>query len=295
MTTDGATSAITPPGFRFRGAVLGLSIVLWLGSLALPALISRQPENTLWGIYILLLGWLGIGAVEDGVSLVGVLAWWANPFYVWALIRASLGRKNPTFSANMALGLASLTVFLSSFAINAVPAFTPVIGYGPGALLWYVAIASLAYATARDSGTSPPRLALGLASAVCALFISLLVWRAVAANVSEREKLPFYSAKRGLICSVEAEPLPISGRQEAIALEAQSEHWLESLRNWRVAAVQVGSTEYSAAVRGSPESQKPPYMASRPVSVPARYTLRVEGGCPYINRWSDGGDSFEWH
>ena len=236
------------------------------------------------------MGWLGIAGVEDGVSLLGVLAWWANPFYLWALLRSSLGGKNPVFSANVAVCLASLTVFLGSWAVNAVPVFTPVLGYGPGALLWYLAILSLTYETTRYGGTASPMLVSGLAGTVCVLFVGLLIWRGAASNLSEREKLPFYSAKRGFICSVEASPLPIADPQAAIALEAESKQWLESLRNWRVAAVQVGSTEYFAATEGSPESQKPPYMASRPVSAPARYTLRVDGGYPYVNKWSDGGD-----
>ena len=287
----GEVSSNTLPSFQFRRAVLALSFALWVGSLALPALISPSPRNTLWGIEILLWGWLGIAGVEDRVGLLGVLAWWANPFYLWALIKASGRGRNPAFSANMALGLATLTVLLGSYAVNAVPVFTPVIGYGPGALLWYLAIVSLAYVSARDrGGPSSPRLLLGLAGAVCAFFVAFVLWRAVASNTSERERLPFYSAKRGFICSAEAKPLPIVGPQPAIALEAESKYWLDSLRNWRVAAVQVGSTEYSAAAQGSPESKKPPFMASRPVSVRARYTLQVDGGYPYINKWSDGGD-----
>jgi hypothetical protein len=65
-----------------RQAFLILSFVFWLLSLALPALITPNPEHTIFGIGILLMGWLGFAGVEDGVNLLGVLAWWANPLYL---------------------------------------------------------------------------------------------------------------------------------------------------------------------------------------------------------------------
>lgn len=239
------------------------------------------------------MGWLGVAGVEDSVSLLGVLAWWANPFYLWALIKIQLKGKTPKFSANMALGLATLTVLVGSYALNAIPTFTPVIGYGPGALLWYLAILSLAYVVARDAGyASSHKLIVYTVCVLCFGYTVQLLWRVTSANDAERERLPFYAAKRGLICSVEATKLPITEQQPAISLGAYNKQWLDALRNWKVTAIQIGSTEYRRAADGSPESRKPPYMTAQPVSLPARYTLRVEGGYPYVNKWSDGGGDF---
>lgn len=237
------------------------------------------------------MGWLGFAGVESLINLLGVLAWWANPFYLYALIK-SLGKgRVPTISVHIALALASLTVFLSSYAVNAVPVFTPVIAYGPGALLWYLAILGLTYVVARDAGhVAFPTIIPWAACALCAVYSIQLTYRATRANISEQERLPFYSAKRGFICTAKATPLPISEHQPAIGFEGDAKYWLKSLRNWNISAVQIGSVEYQRAPEGSFESRKSPFMTEQPISSPARYTLRVEGGYPYSNDTSDPGD-----
>lgn len=262
-----------------RSVALVLSFALWLASLALPALISPNPDNTLWGVGILLMGWLGVIGVQDGISALGALAWWANPLYLWALLKTFGGRK-AKYSPNMALGLATLTVLLGSYAVNVVPSFAPVQGYGPGALLWYLSIVCLSYVVAGDSGNhAKQKFLVGLGCTVCIIFVGMVEWRAMSANPSERDGLPFYAAKRGAICSTRAVPLPISTPQPAIAVE-DKKRWLGYVHSLGIAVIQVGSTEYFEALPGSWESKQPPYMDYRPVTVPARYTLRVESDNP---------------
>ncbi len=277
---------------HLRPILLGLSFTLWVSSLAFPALISPNPESTLSGLYILLIGWLGIAGIEDSVSLLGVLAWWANPVYLWAIFRFAFGSVVPTTSAYLAAAIASLTFLLSSYAINAAPSFTPIIGYGPGVLLWFLAILSLAYVVAKDTGTlTLAKWLRGVSIILIVVFLTQLIWRSVVSNESEREELPYYSAKRGLVCSVTAPPLRIDKKQPAIELRVDNrKNWVESLLHWGTNAVQFDGFEYQQAPKGSPEAQRPPYMAVKPVSIPARYVLHAEGGYPFINKWSDGGD-----
>jgi hypothetical protein len=271
--------------------LLGLSFALWVSSLAFAALISPDPKHSPIGLNILLSGWLGVAGVEDGVNLLGVLAWWANPFYIWALSRSAAGKGVPIVSAYLAIAIASLTFLVSSYAINAVPAFTPIIGYGIGALLWFLALFMLAYVVSKDAGLyTESKVIACISSLFLIAFLIQVGWRALDSNDSEKERLPYYAAKRGPICSVTIAPLLHIEAQPVIELKAESEYWLESLLNWGIKAVQRDGIEYQKAPKGSPESQRPPYMISKPISAPARYILRAEGGYPYINKWSDGGD-----
>jgi hypothetical protein len=276
--------------FRLRSIFLILSFTAWLASLALPALITPRHEYTGWGYGILGMGWLGIAGVADDLSRLGVFAWWANPFYLWAVARALAG-KTPVFSTSMAVALGTLTVLVSNYAVGSGATFAPVIGYGPGALLWYLAILTLALVVARDAGSAFTAKVIACAVAVVAVaYTAQVLWRFIGANEAERQRLPFYAAKRGPICSATMSPLPIPEQQRAIGLEAPGMEWLESLRQWDVVAIQRGSIEFRRAPEGSPESKRVPFMTAEAVTTPARYTLRVQGGHPYINEASDGGD-----
>jgi len=178
------------------------------------------------------------------------------------------------------------------------PSYVAVIGYGPGALFWYIAIICLWCIEEQDTGASVSLLAgFALAGIVSLAFVGQIVWRAAYANESERVNVPFYVAKRGIICSTKAIPLPIAFQQPALRLEiVQSEivqdkylvesfkrQWLDALHGWNIAAIQFEGVEYRDAPKDSPESRKPPFMISGPITSPARYTLRVEGGPPYTN------------
>ena len=289
---ENETPAHVTPSWMGRKILIIVSFGLWLLSLSLPTLVS--PSESISGIMLLLAGWLGpIGA---GYT-IGTLAWWANPFYLWALLKIN-NRKSPSFSSTAALLLSTLTVFVHSYAVNAVPVFTPVIGYGPGALFWYISILCLWCVVAQDNGKHPViyKGVFVLAGTIFLLFMGQIAWRAVYANASEKEKLPIYVAKRGMICSMKSLPLPVTAQQPALQLElAQSEmdrgglrdsrnrQWLSALHGWNVAAIQFEGIEYRDAPEGSPESSRPPFMILGQITAPARYTLRVEGGPPYTN------------
>lgn len=255
--------------------LLWLSLVLWIFSLALPALISSRSEPAN-GLGILSIGWLGFAGIKDGLDLLGVLAWWANPFYLWAISKAFAGRQ-PTISVFMAVALAPLTFLLSHFAINAVPTFSTVTGYGPGALLWFLAILILAYAVTKDTELSDvSKATMGIAFILIICFIGQVSWRAVASNSSEKIRLPYYAAKRGLICSATVTPLPIIHKQSAIALKTDNNYWLDALLNWGVNAVQTYRVEFH-------KTSEPPFKVSIPISQPSQYSLYVEGDTPFFN------------
>lgn len=267
--------AQTDTNTAIRPLLLWLSLVFWLSSLALPALITSRSEPA-YGYGILFLGWLGFAGIKDGLDLLGVLAWWANPFYLWAISKAFAG-KQPRTSVFLAMVLAPLTFLLSNFAINAVPSFATVTGYGPGALLWFLAILSLAYATTKDTELSDiSKATVGIACVLITAFIGQASWRAVASNDSEKNRLPYYSAKRGLICSATATPLPINQKQSAIVLKTDTDYWLDALLNWGIPVVQVYHVEFRKV-------SEPPFKASSPISSPAQYGLYVEGDPPFFN------------
>jgi hypothetical protein len=161
-------------------------------------------------------------------------------------------------------------------------------------LLWFLALLSLAYVVATDTEelSSLARFCKILAGALISLYLAQIGWRASSSNESERERLPYYSAKRGSICEVLATPLPITEKQIAIELKPTNidYKWIESLHNWGITTIQVSSEEYTPAEPDTIESRNPPYMHRGTISQPARYALEVEGGYPYINKWSDGGD-----
>lgn len=275
--------------------LLVFSFALWLLSLVFPALISPYDKHSLSGLEILSIGWLGVVGVEDVASLVGVLAWWANPFYLWAISNLAFGKYLPIKTTYFALTLASLTLLLSSYAINEAPVFTPVIAYGPGALFWLLAVLSLAYIVSSKAGHQ------SLSKMVIIIIIILLLayffqvgWRAFASNDTEKVKLPYYSAKRGVVCSVKMIPLPIIEKQSVIKLNLSeyNKDWLNFLLDWGIKSVQFDGIEYMRAPQGSPESMRYPYMIGKIITLPARYTFIAQGGSPIVNETSDSSDVY---
>ena len=272
-----------------RNYVLSASFVLWLISLTLPALISSESGISP-GWSILAFGWLGFAGVEDGVNFLGVIAWWANPLYLWAIARFAFGSKLPRTSSYLAVGFGSLTILLSSHAVNAVPSYSAIIGYGPGAVLWYLALLGPAYLVAYESGRKySPSGFVVLGVLIVGFYMVQTGMRTVVANESELDRLPYYSAKRGVICSAKATSLPILERQSAIVFDSTlSQYWFDWLKNTGVSAIQRGPNEYSRAPKDSPESQEPPYMIVKPITKQARYKLLIEGGYPFNGRWVSG-------
>lgn len=93
-----------------RTAAFAVAVVAWAAALALPAL--GAGGLVLDGLDVLLRGWEGLSRA--------VLAWYANPCFVLAAILGwSRFRRGAVAAAGAALALA-----LSSFATNALAAFT---------------------------------------------------------------------------------------------------------------------------------------------------------------------------
>jgi len=87
--------------------VLALSIALFAAACLLPALEFQQSHGTdvQWGANILAVGWSGIFA--------GVLAWYANPFWVLGLVLGLRGKPKPAAIA----GLVALAIGCSTFTL----------------------------------------------------------------------------------------------------------------------------------------------------------------------------------
>lgn len=286
------TEQISKKDAKSRRVILWVSFACWTFSLVLPALLSEEPKHSLPGLAILLIGWLGVVGVQDSTSFFGMLAWWANPLYLLSISRSALSNKRPHGSLYAAIVLALLSFLVSHYATSEAPSYTNIIGYGPGALFWLIAILTLGFVVSRDVGD----LILCYATIGCGITLAVLyalqvTISVVGSNSSEREKLPLYAAKRGTVCSVKAPFNPISDKQLAIELSAEDrEHWLKALLHWGVNAVQIKGVEYRTAAKNTPEAQVAPYLTSEPVTEPARYLLRAQGGFPYINKWESGGD-----
>ena len=91
---------------------LRISLLLYLAACCSPALLfttvtrdSLTPvaHDTMWGFRVLLQGYLGI--------LPGIIAWYANPLWLAALLLARFKRLKAAF----AVGLASLVIALTTF------------------------------------------------------------------------------------------------------------------------------------------------------------------------------------
>lgn len=239
-----------------------VAATLWIISLGLPALISFEPIETIWGINILLSGWLG-------VFYTGNLAWFANVFFIWALI--CLRRGRPALALAWFAILLSLTTFwLVEFPANAAGGSSWVFGYGWGALAWFSAIASLGVAASirnleatdrpGDGGEqSRGSILQAQVSAVtlCIVHIgtisgTLLVSRAQRAEVADAEREFFGSAiiKRGAVCTTPDIKVRNRTRLDGpleVSYRVHNDVWagVDDLLRWGVPEVTVGDLTFS--------------------------------------------------
>lgn len=116
-----------------RGAVPGAIALVWLLSLALPA-VDVRGGPTFSGLDLLLRGW-------EGASR-GVFAWFANPLFIVGLVLALARRER----AGLVVSALALVLGLSSFAAEAVlrrvqpvPDLTLLAGF----YVWLAALAAL--------------------------------------------------------------------------------------------------------------------------------------------------------
>ena len=105
------------------------------------ALLHGREQNGIatesyWGISLLLLGWLeAIGGTSTGI------AWFANPFFGLGLLALLFQRPGwAAMGLGVALAFASASFGIETVCINEAGTEAPVVGFGPGFWLWYLAI-----------------------------------------------------------------------------------------------------------------------------------------------------------
>lgn len=113
-----------------REAVLGVSGVLYILSLVLPAMYFEK-EAPLSGMSVLVQGWWGLLMLNP--------AWLANPLYVVAIVQLARNRyaRASLFSA-AALACALCSLLTTKWYFNEADA-TPISGYGVAFYAWLVA------------------------------------------------------------------------------------------------------------------------------------------------------------
>jgi hypothetical protein len=266
--------------------LLKVSLFCWCISLALPALIASKTSDLNLGIGILLTGWLGFAGVENGVNFIAILAWWANPVFLIAYAKLSDKHNNDTITPHVAVFFGLLTFLLSSYAINAVPSFTKVIGYGPGVIFWIASLLLLGYSSSLSNHLKIlSRIYMAVAFIISLLYLSQIYFRYSSSNQSEKDILPAYAAKRGKICSLNALPLKIQKQESIIEIDTiDTNEWITTIHNYGVDKIQAYGQQYRAFndnEKGSLETRTPPYMHKEKIGSPARYLLKIEGNHPY--------------
>jgi hypothetical protein len=118
-----------------RFFLLAAVALLWAASLALPAL-RAQGGPTFDGADLLLRGWRGASR--------GILAWYANPLFVGALVLAALRRDG----ACAPLALLALVLALTTFALEPLLRLrmrsVPDVVFLSGVYVWLAALLALA-------------------------------------------------------------------------------------------------------------------------------------------------------
>lgn len=256
-----------PPSARLLGAS---SLVLWCVSLALPGLALYSDNKVLFGLEILLTGWLS--------PLMLNFAWFANVFYVFGVIKLLSGGV-PWASIVWAALLSLDTIRFAHYLLNEGGATTPVYGYGWGAVLWFVAIFMLLAAAdlrrhevSKGKGspeqTWEPQRQIGLLLAAGTLIGAgvLAIHDHLVANADEARRLtPLVAFKRTAVCSapdpVAKEPLRnFSGILEVVSPDRNSYSMsrypfdqVKDLLGWGIPVVRVGGSDFYLTSGPKPE------------------------------------------
>lgn len=130
------------------------SLTLYVLSLALPGFYLGETRRPVWGVYLLMNGWLGI--------LAGYLAWYANPFYWWTLAKALFFAKHHYYAALFALVLALSFLRQDRVMQSMAPTYEDITGYGWGYALWILSIGILAMGQMFLSWRWKPRVTIVL-------------------------------------------------------------------------------------------------------------------------------------
>lgn len=265
--------------------LLGLALVLWGVSLALTGLVLYADQRHIGGAEILVSGWLSPLALN--------FAWFANPVFIWVVLRVQAG-KNAT-------GLTLLTVLLSLDAmrlsyvpLDAAGGSTQVYGYGWGLVLWFMAMAAMVAAAGTrkvelrmeskasagiDEWLRPLGLALCVVVPAAAAYLAFQDRKI--ANAIELTRLSGVAFKRGPVCGA-SEPSvlqPLGQIAGVVELKLStgsayaSAYPFERIRrllDWGIPIVRFVGRDFSL-VAGADG----PVLTSVPASTPATATLFV--------------------
>lgn len=260
-----------------------IALIFWLASLALTGLVLYAGQRRLLGVEILATGWLS--------PLIFNFAWFANPLFLWAVIRLHSGKsalRSTLVSAVLSLDVLRFTVYV----LDEGGGSTLVYGYGWGVVLWFVALTTLTAA----AGTRQMEIRLDSKGASgidewlrpigFALSISVLAaagWMAIQdrrnANIEERERLSGLAFKRTAVCDVEeptvSQPVrPSTGPVEIRFVEGLNSGRLSPfddvarLLEWGIPFVRVAGRDYSYVLAGEER-----LLTSVPASTASASTL----------------------
>lgn len=262
-----------------------LALALWIVSLALTGIVLYAEQERMTGAAILALGWLS--------PLVGNFAWFANPLFLWSLLRLRFGK--PAVGLALLSTLLSLDAFrFSEYLLNEGGATTPVYGYGWGFVLWLAALLVLLAAAGTrqietrleaDGADNTSEWVRPMAFALCITMLMAAGYLALQdrkhANSVERERLSGLAFKRGPVCGADEpsvqQPLgrnsgPVEVRLSEGAYAGSSYPFNKptNLLQWGIPVVRVAGRDYSYAPAGDGQ-----ILTSVPALTPVAGVLAV--------------------
>lgn len=264
-----------------------IALALWVASLALTGIVLYAKQQRMIGAEILAMGWLS--------PLVGNFAWFANPLFLWSLLRLQ-AKRSAVGLAMLSLLLSLDTFRLSNYLLDEGGGSTQVYGYGWGVVLWFAALCVLTAAAgtrqieARIDANGVEGTDEWLRPIGFALCISMLVAVAYLAtqdrkqgNSTEQERLAGLVFKRGPICHADepsvirplgsdAGPLEVKFSDGAYAGSSYPFNKPTDLLKWGIPVVRVAGRDYSYAAAGDDQ-----ILTSIPASLPIAATLVVTG------------------
>ncbi|WP_455924090.1 hypothetical protein [Pseudomonas putida] len=237
-----------------------VALTCWFASLFQMA-VGASPKEVHSGFFVLAMGWLS-----------GNAAWWANIWFLLALLRIFFRRRSGILVL-MAVACALDSWRLTRYLLDEGGRHTQVYGYGWGAVLWWIAISLLIAANgslppARDPDASRPtprhswQYPAGLM--VTTLLVLILGGTAInqrhLGNTAERARLQTFALKRLPVCRVEPASVPrqprLAGPLEVKILKAGNPaHGVfddpSQLLSWGIPAVRYDGRDLTYAQVGA--------------------------------------------
>ena len=279
------------------------SIALWASSLLFPALVTYSGDSVS-GAAILMLGWLA--------AFVANFAWFANVFLIYIYVKLHSSRK-PVVAVTITVLLALMTFLFNEVPLDEGGGASPVLGYGMGAMLWFLSIWVMAIAvfvklpndiSQRKSENAPLKLlagtVIGIALPIVCVALIALNGRYVA-NPVERVRLQSVVVKRGSVCSEEVflASDPITHLEGPLEIRIHGPYSdgkyplgdVKQLLRWGIPTVRMGSTDFSYEFTDDNALITSVDGLELPAAVIDVTTLRNTSASDVGNRTIRGGDS----